>query len=86
MKLCKDCNWVKRDWMFGWEFAKCKNPKSYTFSADLVSGGEHHGYCSIERANYGTLNNCGPEGKYFEPKNSEQQTKKEYERFKLWWK
>jgi len=71
-KLCKDCRFYKKDWVshlfpfFGYrgEFDKCLRV------VDPVTGRKQADFCSIERRDYYPLPTCGPEAKYFEPKNS----------------
>lgn len=66
-KFCKDCKHGKRDWLFGWQFAKCK---AYVISdVNLVSGKQtkvyEETYCENQRKyEFG----CGPKAKRFEPK------------------
>lgn len=73
IKVCKDCKHSKRDWLFGWQFAKCR---AYPISdVDLVTGKKttvyEQTYCDNQRKNY--TFNCGPQAKHFEPKK------------KVWW-
>jgi len=71
-KLCKDCKYYKKDWVshlfpiFGYrgEFDKCQR------LVNPVTGEKTKDFCSIERRDYFPLPTCGPEAKYFEPKNS----------------
>jgi len=72
IKFCKDCKHGKRDWLFGWQFAKCR---AYPISdVDFVSGKKttvyEKTYCEVQRK-FERL--CGRSAKLFEPKN------------KVWW-
>ncbi len=71
LKFCKDCKHGKhgkRDWLFGWQFAKCK--AHVVSNVDLVSGISKpvylETYCEVQRRYEG--NNCGAGGRLFEPK------------------
>lgn len=80
-KLCKNCKWVRRDRLmailsfgFGdWNWARCASPKTRNSQQEntaLVSGNSRgSSYCSIERGNWVTLEVCGPDGKFYEPKS-----------------
>jgi len=65
IKFCKDCKHSKRDWLYGWEFGKCR--VRVISNVDFVSGKKttiyENAYCDNERR-WG----CGPEAKFFEPK------------------
>ncbi len=68
IKLCRDCKFVKRDWVFtilppwnGFEFAKCIHPSS--ISVDGLVDGKQSNFCSTER-----LFRCGKEARNFQPK------------------
>jgi hypothetical protein len=71
-KLCKDCKYYKKDWVshlfpiFGYrgEFDTCQR------LVNPVTGRKQVDFCSIERRYYYPFPTCGPEAKYFEPKNS----------------
>lgn len=66
-KFCKDCKHGKRDWLFGWQFAKCR--VRVISNVDLVSGKNtvmyDETYCENQRK-YNT--GCGPQANKFEPK------------------
>lgn len=62
IKLCKDCNHNRRDWLFGQQFAKC----AATVNA---ATGEPRWSCESERWHFtDVVNNCGSTGKLWEPK------------------
>ena len=71
-KLCKDCKYYKKDWVFhlfsflGYrgEFDRCQR------LVNPVTGEKEQDFCSIERKDWYPLPTCGPEARYFEPKNS----------------
>lgn len=65
MKLCKDCKHAKRNWLHGWEYAKCRR---HAPEADPVTGKlvRRETYCSNQRA-FGNL--CGPDAVFFVSKN-----------------
>lgn len=68
LKFCKDCKHGKRDWLFGWQFAKCK--AHVISNIDLVSGTTKpiylETYCDVQRKYEGDY--CGVEARLFEPK------------------
>lgn len=64
-KLCKDCRHGKRDWLFGWEFAKCRAPQ--TAEMNLVDGHAEPRYCENQRK-FDLPSTCGAAGKFYEPK------------------
>lgn len=71
-KLCKDCKYYKKDWVshlffifcYRGQFDKCLR------EVDPVTDKKIVNFCSIERKDWYPLPTCGPEAKYFEPKNS----------------
>lgn len=59
---CKDCKHSKRDWLFGYQFAKCcAHPR--TSAEDAVKGKTGFFYCETMREF-----DCGISGRDFEPK------------------
>ncbi len=72
MKLCKDCKYAHTDFfnrLFGqYDFAHCRRP--FFKSINPVTGKPeyHRTYCAVERENFGSLDTCGSEAKYFEEK------------------
>jgi hypothetical protein len=73
IKFCKDCKHGKRDWLYGWQFAKCK---AFPISdVDLVSGKKttvyEETFCENQRR---VSFRCGPHAKLFEEKEK-----------KVWW-
>ena len=83
-RLCRDCKYARVGWlewiMTGWRFAKCFHKSSTREYEDddlhdtLVTGKikvatfRTTNYCSCHRYTYSTLDTCGVEGKYWEPK------------------
>ena len=70
---CKKCKHsyvplIDRLLFMGGSFRRCRHPKVYTQLWPFTK--EKLGFCSVERDSYITLNVCGPEGLYFEPRNS----------------
>lgn len=77
-KLCKDCKFCKKDPLaalvsiitFGlvdaYEFANCARPQK----SNLVSGRNPEKFCSCERVSYISIDTCGEEAKYFQPKRN----------------
>jgi len=64
MNYCKDCKHcvpARIVFIRFSEFDKCRH------TLDPVSGKVKH-FCEIERKNWGLLDVCGPDAKYFEPK------------------
>lgn len=62
LKFCKDCKHSKRDFFFGWQFAKCGAPSISKF--DLITGKPlYSSYCEVQRKFKGDC--CGPEGTKF---------------------
>lgn len=70
-KLCKDCKHYRKDWIqrFLLPFDKdegfsdkCVRPRPVS----LVTGKDKITYCDIERGVNYILDNCGPDGKYWE--------------------
>jgi len=65
IKFCKDCKHSKRDWFWGWQFAKCR--VRVISNVDLVSGKKtvmyDEAYCENQRKY-----SCGINAKLFEPK------------------
>lgn len=68
VKICKNCKWYKSFWL-DQSLSKCRNPKASVYGVDPVTGDTNFAFCSVERQNYRPLVNCGPEGRYYEPKN-----------------
>ena len=73
MKFCKDCKNAYLpfvDWLFlgGYRFAKCR--RKYLSTIDKVTGEEKYldTFCSTEREDYGIIDSCGTDAKYFEAK------------------
>lgn len=67
MKLCKDCQHYRRDWvtfLFTSEFARCAHPQAYSSGIVFVAG-KPSAYCRLERL---WTDHCGPDGKRHEPK------------------
>lgn len=73
-KFCKDCkhchrSWGDIIWLFGtYRYAECKHPMHNNISP--VDGKPMSPYkaCQVERKDWGMLDVCGPDGKYFEAK------------------
>ena len=64
LKLCKECKHSKRDWVLGWEYAKCGAAQAS--GIDLVAGKTlYTSYCSVQR-NHSSC--CGKDAKFFEEK------------------
>ena len=66
IKLCKDCKWYKRDWLYhltgaGDRYDKCFNP---IVCENFVTGGSNGQYCDTTRR----FHECGPKAKYWEAK------------------
>ncbi len=66
MKLCKDCLYAKRHWLFGWEFAKCHAPQLVTI--ELVTGKKEFGQYCVNQRKFDFNNACGRSAKHFQPK------------------
>lgn len=75
-KLCKDCKHYNRDWVFRFfeifdkssadRGHQCRRPED---NLNLVTGNSFKiKYCESERISYLTIDTCGIDGKYFEPK------------------
>jgi hypothetical protein len=79
--FCIECQYYKRDWsgiIFSWghKFGKCARPKTGAepVEVDLVSGKVKkkkitNPHAEIERK-FDLKDHCGPDAKYFTPKNS----------------
>jgi hypothetical protein len=72
---CQDCKHVRpSSWFdpagFGdrYRFARCTSP--HLGGQTLVSRGgtDENEFCSVQRTKYETIDTCGREGRYFEPK------------------
>jgi len=66
IRLCKDCKWYKRDWLYhltgaGDRYDKCFNP---IVCENFVTGGSTGRYCNTQR----NFHQCGPKAKYWEVK------------------
>ncbi len=66
IKLCKDCKWYKRDWLYhltgaGDRYDKCFNP---IVCENFVTGGSTGRYCNTMRR----FHECGMIGKLWEAK------------------
>lgn len=88
VKSCRNCKWVKRDWILGYDYAKCTSPHAYGSKINPVSGLPSSEFCSIERGHYGPIRNCGQSGKFFEPRPSREPSRR-FEKvsafIKKWW-
>ena len=64
IRLCKDCRWSRRDWLLGWEFAKCRAPENAI--VDAVTGKTRYKtqYCSVIRE----FGGCSENGAWFKAK------------------
>ncbi len=66
--FCKDCKWMKKDWMFSPKCARAaKVEETMNYVTGEVNKSVHMFYCSTERQVFG---DCKPEGLLFEPKES----------------
>lgn len=68
---CIECKYYSPeagDTEFG---SRCLSPKM-PMQIDPVTGIEKHYLCSVARMHCPTLNFCGPNGKFFVPKNSQE--------------
>jgi hypothetical protein len=77
-KLCKDCKFCRKYPLaaflsvisFGlvdaYGFANCARPQK----SNLVSGRNLENFCSCERVSYYTIDTCGEEAKYYEPRRN----------------
>jgi hypothetical protein len=66
MKLCKDCKYCKKHWLWGGRHAECNGPHiPYTTNYATGKSFKETKYCEIERK-YDHL--CGPDARHFEAK------------------
>lgn len=76
MKLCKDCKWAKRDWVFfwspqaQWKFAKCTRKTKTEASPVDGEPSTVEPYCAIERLGMEQWGDCGASAQFFESKKS----------------
>lgn len=67
-KLCKNCNHVRDDY----GYYKCRRPISVDSS--LITGEvetkQNYEFCESERGTFIYKDSCGPEGKYFEQRET----------------
>jgi hypothetical protein len=78
-KLCKDCKFCRKYPLaaflsvisFGlvdaYEFARCIRPGKLNLTSGRVPTDS---YCSCERVSYYTIDTCGEEAKYYEPRRN----------------
>lgn len=71
IKLCKDCKFMKKERSLLIERTYCTHPNA--IRPDRVFGNHTYYSCSVERE-YNTKGGCGPDGRNFEPNDSERKT------------
>lgn len=89
-KFCRDCKWIDED---GYSDRYCLNPK---LGYNIITGEVKEVFCESIRVNFYNNNGykkergfnpdfefCGPEGKWFEPK--EEKKKNWFNKFRNWW-
>ena len=65
--LCKDCRFVRRDTLFGWQFATCWREQR-TSPVTGETEFKRAGYACVERGDDALIDVCGPSGRYFKPR------------------
>lgn len=67
MKMCKDCRWCRRHWLFGYKFARCAHANN--MKLDSVTGKIKPEYTFASTVRIGNADDyCGEKGNWFEPK------------------